>query len=85
MHCAIYKGDRKVDTYLFIEREGDFSRVPDSLLQLLGNLELVMTLDLHPGRSLARADPDQVREHLRGQGFYLQMPPDKDRIEYPGI
>ena len=78
MHCAIYKGDRKVDTYLYIEREDDFSRVPDSLLQLLGELELVMTLELHPERTLARADPDQVREHLRSQGFYLQMPPDKE-------
>lgn len=84
MQCAIYKGDRKADTYLYVECEDDFSRVPDSLLQLLGNLELVMTLELHPGRTLARADPEQVREHLRSQGFYLQMPPDKDRAEFPG-
>lgn len=76
MQCVIYKGDRKADTYLFIEREGDFSRVPASLLQLLGNLEQVMTLELHSERTLARADPEQVREHLRSQGFYLQMPPE---------
>ena len=76
MHCTIYKGDRKADTYLYVEYEGDFSRVPDSLLRLLGNLELVMTLELHPERTLARADPEQVREHLRSQGFYLQMPPE---------
>ncbi|HSH28597.1 MAG TPA: YcgL domain-containing protein [Thiohalobacter sp.] len=76
MQCVIYKGDRKADTYLYVETEGDFSRVPDSLLQLLGNLEQVMTLELHPERALARADPEQVREQLRRQGFYLQLPPE---------
>lgn len=79
MQCAIYKGNRKPDTYLYIEREDDFSRVPDSLLLLLGQLELVMTLDLHPDRALAQADPEQVREQLESQGFYLQMPPEKEQ------
>lgn len=79
MQCAIYKSNRRLDTYLYIEREDDFSRVPESLLQLLGQLELVMTLDLHPERTLAQADPAQVREQLRAQGFYLQMPPEKDQ------
>ncbi len=75
MRCTIYKSAKKDDTYLYIEKEGDFSGVPDSLLQLLGGLERVMELDLAPPRKLARADAEQVRAQLREQGYYLQMPP----------
>ncbi|HEB98078.1 MAG TPA: YcgL domain-containing protein [Thiotrichales bacterium] len=75
MHCAVYKGHRKPDTYLFVEREDDFSRVPESLLEMLGRLELVMTLELTPDRTLAQADPEQVRQQLKEEGYYLQLPP----------
>ena len=75
MHCAIYKGNKKIDHYLYIEQEDDFSRVPQALLDLLGKLELVMSLELGPERSLAQADIEQVRESLREQGYYFQMPP----------
>lgn len=80
MKCAIYKGDRKQDTYLYIEREDDFSRVPEALLRMLGQLQRVMTLELTEGRTLAQADPEQVRRQLVEQGYYLQMPPqDRDK------
>lgn len=75
MHCVIYKGRKKADTYLYLEREGDFSRVPPALLALLGTLELVLNLELTPQRYLARADVEQVRVQLREQGYFLQMPP----------
>jgi uncharacterized protein YcgL (UPF0745 family) len=75
MHCAIYKGPKKVDHYLYVEREDDFSRVPESLLKLLGELELVMTLELGPERTLAQVDVEQVRQSLREQGYFFQMPP----------
>ena len=38
-------------------------------------LELVMQLDLHAERKLARADVEQVMRELKDRGFYLQMPP----------
>jgi uncharacterized protein YcgL (UPF0745 family) len=75
MQCVIYKSSRKADTYLYIEHERDFSRVPDALLQLMGEPELVMTLELTPERNLAQADPDEVRKQLVEQGYYLQLPP----------
>jgi uncharacterized protein YcgL (UPF0745 family) len=80
MKCVIYKGDRKQDTYLYIEREGDFSRVPEALLKLLGMLERVMALELTPSRTLVQADPEQVRRQLKEQGYYLQMPPQDDSV-----
>ena len=75
MHCAIYKGPKKTDHYLYIEREDDFSRVPESLLGVLGKLELVMTLELGPERTLAQVDIHQVKAALKDQGYYFQMPP----------
>ena len=83
MNCTIYKGNRKQDTYLYIEREDDFARVPEALLRMLGALEFVMTLELTEDRRLAQADPRQVRQLLVEQGYYLQMPP-QDPKQAPG-
>jgi len=80
MHCVVYKGTRKPDTYLFVEHEDDFSRVPEPLLRLLGSLQRVMTLELSPDRTLAQADAREVRRLLRDQGYYLQLPP----VEHQG-
>ena len=74
MNCAIYKGSRKTDHYLYVVNENDFSEVPPALLEMLGKLELVMTLELGPDRKLKQANIAQVREALRTQGYYLQMP-----------
>lgn len=82
MRCVIYRSNRKRDTYLYVQKEGDFSQVPSGLLSLLGRLDLVMTLELMPDRTLARADPEQVREQLRTRGYYLQLPP-SDNTELP--
>lgn len=75
MQCAIYRSKKKADTYLYVREEGNFSRVPRHLLNLLGQLDLVMTLELTPDRTLARAEPEQVRQQLKTQGYYLQLPP----------
>jgi uncharacterized protein YcgL (UPF0745 family) len=75
MHCVIYKGPKKLDHYLYVEQEDNFERVPQALLDLLGPLELVMTLELGPERKLAQAAADEVRSALKEQGYYLQMPP----------
>ena len=75
MHCTIYRSSKKDDTYLYVEKEDDFSRVPESLLKLLGALERVMDLEIAPERRLARADAEQVRAQLQTQGYYLQLPP----------
>jgi uncharacterized protein YcgL (UPF0745 family) len=79
MQCVVYKASKKQDSYLFVASEGDFSRVPDSLLRMLGALELVMTLELSPERKLAQADVTHVMRQLQEFGYYLQLPPGRDR------
>ena len=75
MNCAIYKSNKKTDAYLFVEKQGDFGRVPEALLNMLGNLEFVMTLDLDQREKLAQSDPQEVRKWLLEQGYFLQLPP----------
>lgn len=75
MQCAVYKGHKKVDHYLYVEKEDDFTRVPQALLDLLGKLELVISLELSNERQLAQADVKEVMQQLNDQGYYFQMPP----------
>lgn len=75
MNCVIYKSSKKTDSYLYIEKADDFTRVPPSLIEMLGQLEMVMALELSHERKLANADADSVRKCLRDQGYYLQIPP----------
>ena len=77
MNCVIYKGKLKVDTYLYIECEDNFERVPEALLKMLGQLEQVMELTLNKEKPLANADVEEVMQLLDSQGYYLQMPPEK--------
>jgi uncharacterized protein YcgL (UPF0745 family) len=75
MQCVVYKGSKKVDHYLYVEKENDFSRVPQTLLDMLGQLKLVIGLELSPERKLAQADVNEVMQQLSEQGYYFQMPP----------
>ena len=80
MKCVIYKGSRKPDAYLYIQREGDFSQVPESLLDLMGSLQLVISLDVTTDSTLAQARAKEVLQQLRDQGFYLQLPPSNTEL-----
>ena len=80
MKCVVYKGSRKPGAYLYIRCEGDFSHVPKSLLDLLGDLQLAISLDLTPDSTLAQAPVKEVLQQLVDQGFYLQLPPSDSEL-----
>ncbi len=75
MQCSIYKGTKKIGHYLYIEKRDDFSRVPQVLVDMLGQLELVISLELSAKRQLAQANVNDVMQQLTEQGYYFQMPP----------
>ena len=83
MKTWVYKGRRKANAYLCVERENDFSRVPQIVLDLLGSLELVLEIDLAKREKLARAEITEVIDKLMEQGFYLQLPPGDNHSEMP--
>ena len=84
MNSVIYKAKKKQDSYLYIELENDFSRVPEDLLSILGTLEFIMSLELKADRKLARADVKKVMADLKEHGFYLQMPDESDNLALAG-
>ncbi len=81
MFCAIYKSLKKYDTYLYVAAKDDFSRVPESLMRLLGQPVHVMDLKLSPERKLAQEDVAEVMKNLQEQGWHLQMPRKEEWLE----
>ncbi|MBV7404638.1 YcgL domain-containing protein [Enterobacter sp. ENT03] len=75
MFCVIYKSPRREQTYLYVEKKDDFSRVPDALMQGFGKPQLAMLLPLDGRKKLVNADLEKVKEALKTQGYYLQLPP----------
>lgn len=78
--CTIYKSSKKAETYLYVEKTDDFSKVPEPLLKMMGKPLLVMTLDLDRRKELALADLSKVKEELQEKGFYLQIPPPQENL-----
>lgn len=75
MLCFVYASVRKPDSYLWLPRRDDFSALPESLLLLLGDLRFVLEVHLDEQRRLPNEDTAVVLEHLRSQGWHLQLPP----------
>ncbi len=76
----IYKGKRKPDYYLFVVQADSLSRVPESLLTIMGELQHIMDLQLDEQRHLAQVDTQLVMQQLRESGYYLQMPTDIESL-----
>ena len=75
MLAFVYKSLKKADTYVYLAARDDFARLPEPLRTQLGALQFVLDVDLAPGRTLARENPDVVRANLASRGFHLQFPP----------
>ncbi len=74
--CWVYRSSRKDAMYLYLAQEDDFENIPKPLLERFGQATLVMKIELHSGRTLAREEITKVMANLRKQGFHLQLPPD---------
>lgn len=80
MITAVYKSTKKQDTYLYVEKRDDFSKVPEPLMVTFGQPIFVMLINLAKRSELAIADIDKVRSELNDKGFYLQLPPKQDNL-----
>lgn len=74
MQCYVYKSINKEGLYLYVEHNNDFSRIPEKLLQTLGDVSFVIALDLTPERKLAKEDAVLVLKQLSEKGYFVQMP-----------
>jgi uncharacterized protein YcgL (UPF0745 family) len=75
MQCFVYASLRKIDSYLWLAQRDAFDVLPESLVLLLGELRFVMEVHLDEQRKLPIEDTEQVLDHLRTQGWHLQLPP----------
>ena len=75
MLCAIYRSPNRDQTYLFIEKKDDFSRVPEELLKSFGKPVFSMLINLANRDKLGNADIEKVKQELTDAGYYLQFPP----------
>lgn len=80
MLTAVYKSSKKADTYLYIEKRDDFSKIPQPLMDMFGIPKYVMMFDLSKRDKLGIADIVLVKEKLSEEGFYLQLPPPEDNL-----
>lgn len=67
--------------YLYIPEKDQFDDLPAILLDSMGEMSLVIELELTPERKLARADVNEVMQSLQEKGFYLQTPPSNPIID----
>ena len=75
MQCFVYASVRKADSYLWLTQRDAFETLPEPLALLLGELRFVMEVRLDEQRKLPVEDTAKVLEHLRTQGWHLQLPP----------
>lgn len=80
MNCVIYKSVRKQGYYLFVVSDNSgladdgTGKVPQALLDLMGELSIVMELDIMADSRMLIADPGNVLMAIEKQGYYLHMP-----------
>ncbi|KAA1187288.1 MULTISPECIES: YcgL domain-containing protein [Photorhabdus] len=80
MICVIYRSPKREQTYLYVEKRDNFSRVPEELLKSFGRPQYAMMISLADRKKLAGADIEKVKISLIEQGFYLQIPPPVENL-----
>ena len=73
-NCTVYKSLKKDETYVFIPSTKLITDLPEELSKILGETELVMTLNLTPEKKMARGTAVEILKNIEEQGFHLQMP-----------
>ena len=76
----VYRSQRRVDTYLFVDAADDLAHVPEELARHFGPAVQAMELELTAERRLARSSAAEVLAAIAESGFYLQLPPEVDPV-----
>ena len=76
--CQVFRGSKKADMYLYVDKKEGLERVSEPLLKLFGTPVPAMVLLLNKEKKLLRAEVTDVMQQIQEKGFYLQMPPVQD-------
>ena len=80
MNCFVYRSNKKSGLYLYLKEKDNFDNVPESLIALLGDINFSFEFDLGKNRKLVRAEAQEVLRLMNENGYFLQMPPPKNKI-----
>lgn len=78
MWCYIYRSPKKENSYLYIDTENDFSKVPDVLMNVFGEPVLVMKVLLDGKRQFVVGSSQDIEDKIKQDGFFVQMLKDDD-------
>jgi len=78
MWCYIYRSPKKENSYLYIDTENDFSKVPDVLMNVFGEPILVMKVLLDGKRQFVVGSSQDIEDKIKQDGFFVQMLKDDD-------
>ena len=63
---------------MFVAEKGEFSELPEALLNLFGQPEFSFEFLLTSDRTLQIGDAQEILEKIEEQGFYLQLPVEQE-------
>jgi len=84
MSCFVYRSKRNNEMYLYLPEKEQFENVPESLMELVGEVEFTFEFILNTERKLIRYQAAEVMRNLQDNGFFLQMPPNRYRSDIDG-
>ena len=75
MQVRVFKSSRLEGLYVYLQKDTELRVLPKALFEKLGEATEVLTFELAPDKKLAQAEAAAVIRSIKGQGYYLQMPP----------
>jgi len=73
MLCYIYRSSKKENSYLYIAKENDFSKVPEILMTIFGQPIFAMKVLLDDKRKFVVGTSQEIENKINSDGFFLQM------------
>lgn len=77
--CSIYRSKKKDEMYLYVDKTKALSLVPEALLVMFGKPEHRMDMLLTFDKKLAKANAEDILASIDKKGYYLQMPPVREK------
>jgi len=84
IEVKVLRSGRRRDTYLFLCEEDEYENLPEALRTQFGEATEFLNFTLTADRKLAQVQAHVVMQALQTQGFYLQLPPNKDAVDSDG-
>ncbi|VEB07755.1 protein YcgL [Klebsiella pneumoniae] len=69
MFCVIYRSTKREQTYLYVEKKDDFSRVPDELMRSFGTPQMAMLLPLDGRKKLVNGRSGKSETGVKRTGL----------------